>query len=63
MINVEKFRSRSTKDEPIELQSPVTKDELVAEVWIYYSCLFCEDDFMFVWSRNPLYQSIAFIYF
>ncbi|GMI90405.1 hypothetical protein like AT5G53070 [Hibiscus trionum] len=31
-INVEKFRARSTKDDPIELQSPVTKDELVAEV-------------------------------
>ncbi|PON81246.1 Ribosomal protein [Trema orientale] len=32
LINVEKFRTRSTKDEPIELRSPVTKDELVAEV-------------------------------
>ncbi|GAV89088.1 Ribosomal_L9_N domain-containing protein [Cephalotus follicularis] len=32
LINVEKFRSRATKDEPIELRSYVTKDELVAEV-------------------------------
>ncbi|KAL5539338.1 hypothetical protein UlMin_043827 [Ulmus minor] len=32
LIDIEKFRTRSTKDEPIELQSPVTKDEIVAEV-------------------------------
>ncbi|KAG4128592.1 hypothetical protein ERO13_D09G028700v2 [Gossypium hirsutum] len=31
-INVEKFRAQSTKDDPIELRSPVTKDEIVAEV-------------------------------
>ncbi|XP_022765567.1 uncharacterized protein LOC111310401 [Durio zibethinus] len=31
-INVEKFRARATKDDPIELRSPVTKDELIAEV-------------------------------
>ncbi|GLU09469.1 hypothetical protein SLE2022_263290 [Rubroshorea leprosula] len=31
-IDVEKFRSRATKDDPIELRSPVTKEELVAEV-------------------------------
>lgn len=32
LINIEKFRARSTKDEPIELQSAVTKDDIVAEV-------------------------------
>lgn len=32
-IDVEKFCSRATKDDPIELRSPVTKEELVAEVW------------------------------
>ncbi|GMN44375.1 hypothetical protein TIFTF001_013578 [Ficus carica] len=31
LINIEKFRARSTKDEPIELQSAVTKDDIVAE--------------------------------
>ncbi|EOY19118.1 Ribosomal protein L9/RNase H1 isoform 2 [Theobroma cacao] len=31
-IDVEKFRARATKDDPVELRSPVTKDELVAEV-------------------------------
>ncbi|KAE8684345.1 Ribosomal protein L9/RNase H1 isoform 2 [Hibiscus syriacus] len=33
-INVEKFHARSTKDDPIQLHSPVTKDELVAELCI-----------------------------
>ncbi|KAG2701417.1 hypothetical protein I3843_06G040200 [Carya illinoinensis] len=32
LINVDKFRSRATKDEPIELRSPVTKDDIIAEV-------------------------------
>lgn len=32
LINIEKFRARSTKDESIELQSAVTKDDIVAEV-------------------------------
>ncbi|XP_048325723.1 uncharacterized protein LOC107403445 isoform X2 [Ziziphus jujuba] len=32
LINIEKFRSRSTKDEPIEVREPVTKDDIVAEV-------------------------------
>lgn len=32
LINAEKFRSRATEDEPIELLSPVTKDEIIAEV-------------------------------
>ncbi|XVE99076.1 hypothetical protein REPUB_Repub03eG0165700 [Reevesia pubescens] len=31
-IDVGKFRARATKDEPIELRSPVAKDELIAEV-------------------------------
>ncbi|KAE8682022.1 Ribosomal protein L9/RNase H1 isoform 2 [Hibiscus syriacus] len=31
-INVQKFCGRSTKDDPIELSSPVSKDELVAEI-------------------------------
>ncbi|XP_021895880.1 uncharacterized protein LOC110813158 [Carica papaya] len=31
-INVEKFRARSMKDDPIELHSPVTADELISEV-------------------------------
>lgn len=31
-INVEKFRARATKDDPIELRSPVSKEELIAEV-------------------------------
>ncbi|GAY64261.1 hypothetical protein CUMW_232150, partial [Citrus unshiu] len=30
--NIEKLRSRASKDDPIELRSPVTKEELVAEV-------------------------------
>lgn len=38
LINAEKFRTRSTKDEPIELRSPVTKDDIVAEV-DFYLCL------------------------
>lgn len=33
--NIEKLRSRASKDDPIELRSPVTKEELVAEVWIF----------------------------
>ncbi|XP_022744585.1 uncharacterized protein LOC111295385 isoform X2 [Durio zibethinus] len=33
-INVEKFRARATKDDPIESRSPVTKDELITEVWL-----------------------------
>ncbi|KAK4759080.1 hypothetical protein SAY87_020381 [Trapa incisa] len=32
LINTEKLRTRATKDEPIELRSPVTKDDIVAEV-------------------------------
>ncbi|XVF41346.1 hypothetical protein PTKIN_Ptkin01aG0272700 [Pterospermum kingtungense] len=32
IIDVEKFRARATKDDPIVIRSPVTKDELVAEV-------------------------------
>ncbi|KAK3415769.1 hypothetical protein EUGRSUZ_H01489 [Eucalyptus grandis] len=31
-INVEKLRARATKDEPIELKSPVMKEEIVSEV-------------------------------
>ncbi|KAI4345308.1 hypothetical protein L6164_012444 [Bauhinia variegata] len=31
-INVQKAQSRESKDEPLELRSPVTKDDLVAEV-------------------------------
>ncbi|GAY66470.1 hypothetical protein CUMW_249040, partial [Citrus unshiu] len=30
--NIEKLRSRASKDDPIELRSPVTKEELVVEV-------------------------------
>lgn len=30
--NIEKLRSRASKDDPIELRAPVTKEELVAEV-------------------------------
>ncbi|KAK3415771.1 hypothetical protein EUGRSUZ_H01489 [Eucalyptus grandis] len=30
-INVEKLRARATKDEPIELKSPVMKEEIVSE--------------------------------
>ncbi|KDO39006.1 hypothetical protein CISIN_1g047111mg [Citrus sinensis] len=30
--NIEKLRSRESKDDPIELCSPVTKEELVAKV-------------------------------
>ncbi|OMO49470.1 Ribosomal protein L9 [Corchorus olitorius] len=32
LIDVAKFRTRATKDDPVELRIPVTKDELVAEV-------------------------------
>ncbi|XP_059435168.1 uncharacterized protein LOC132168107 [Corylus avellana] len=32
LIDAEKFRSRATKDDPIELRSPVTKDDIIAEV-------------------------------
>ncbi|KAI4384850.1 hypothetical protein MLD38_002950 [Melastoma candidum] len=32
LINVEKLRQRATKDEPIELQKPVTKEDIVSEV-------------------------------
>uniref|UniRef100_A0A2N9IVH7 Large ribosomal subunit protein bL9c n=1 Tax=Fagus sylvatica TaxID=28930 RepID=A0A2N9IVH7_FAGSY len=31
-INVEKFRSRASKEEPIEVRSPITKEEIIAEV-------------------------------
>ncbi|XP_044481011.1 50S ribosomal protein L9 [Mangifera indica] len=30
--NIEKLRSRASKDDPIEVRSPVTKEEIVAEV-------------------------------
>ncbi|XWS65718.1 hypothetical protein CRYUN_Cryun05aG0137600 [Craigia yunnanensis] len=32
LIDIEKFRARATKDDPIELRTPVTKDELITEV-------------------------------
>ncbi|OWM79651.1 uncharacterized protein LOC116202513 [Punica granatum] len=32
LVNVEKLHKRATKDEPIELQTPVTKEEIVTEV-------------------------------
>lgn len=32
LIDAEKFRARATKDDPIELRSPVTKDDIIAEV-------------------------------
>jgi len=32
LIDAEKFRSRASKDDPIELRSPVTKDDIIAEV-------------------------------
>nr|XP_023923186.1 uncharacterized protein LOC112034606 isoform X1 [Quercus suber]POE97158.1 50s ribosomal protein l9 [Quercus suber] len=31
-INVEKFRLRASKEEPIELRSPITKEDIIAEV-------------------------------
>lgn len=33
-INLEKFRTRATKEDAIELKSPVTTEDLVAEVWL-----------------------------
>ncbi|KAK9199041.1 hypothetical protein WN944_014228 [Citrus x changshan-huyou] len=42
--NIEKLRSRASKDDPLELRSPVTKEELVAEVWI----------FIFLGGKTPL---------
>ncbi|OAY60803.1 50S ribosomal protein L9 [Manihot esculenta] len=32
IINTEKFSARATKDEPIEIRSPVTEDDIVREV-------------------------------
>lgn len=68
MINIEKFRSRSTKDEPIEVREPVTKDDIVAEVWVCYTCLitlFCGDNtsvaLPLVLFQNPLDLSVVFI--
>lgn len=36
LIDAEKFRARATKDDPIELRSPVTKDDIIAEVWFLF---------------------------
>jgi hypothetical protein len=36
LIDAAKFRSRATKDDPIELRSPVTKDDIIAEVWFLF---------------------------
>ena len=35
-INVEKFRLRASKEEPIELRSPITKEDIIAEVWFLF---------------------------
>jgi hypothetical protein len=32
-INTAKFRSRESKDDPIEILSPVTKDDILREVY------------------------------
>lgn len=47
-INVEKFRLRASKEEPIELRSPITKEDIIAEVWF----LFCMFDKLFKWTKS-----------
>ncbi|KAH9778885.1 hypothetical protein KPL71_007503 [Citrus sinensis] len=41
--NIEKLRSRASKDDPLELRSPVTKEELVAELLILLSIFYFTD--------------------
>jgi hypothetical protein len=50
LIDAEKFRSRASKDDPIELRSPVTKDDIIAEVWFFVLYV------LFVWGQ--LYASL-----